>query len=91
MAVNVDRVARLAKLAKQHNTLLVHFSTDWGSGHRPWRESDRPAQLNVDGQSKLAGEQAILACGYCYLIIRTRWLHSSWRDNFLKTMLRESA
>lgn len=91
MAVNCDGVARLAELAKQHNALLVHFSTDYvfgGSGHRPWRESDRPAPLNVYGQSKLAGEQAILASGCCYLIIRTSWLHSSWRDNFLKTMLR---
>jgi len=91
MAVNCDGVARLAELAKQHNALLVHFSTDYvfgGSGHRSWRESDRPAPLNVYGQSKLAGEQAILASGCCYLIIRTSWLHSSWRDNFLKTMLR---
>ncbi|MFQ1643439.1 dTDP-4-dehydrorhamnose reductase [Aeromonas veronii] len=90
MAVNGDGVARLAELAKQHNALLVHFSTDYvfgGSGHRPWREYDRPAPLNVYGQSKLAGEQAILASGCCYLIIRTSWLHSPWRDNFLKTML----
>lgn len=91
MAVNCDGVARLAELAKQHNALLVHFSTDYvfdGAGERPWRESDKPAPLNVYGQSKLAGEQAILASGCRHLIIRTSWLHSPWRDNFLKTMLR---
>lgn len=91
MAVNCDAVERLAELAKQHNSLLVHFSTDYvfdGEGHRPWRISDRPAPLNVYGKSKLAGEQAILASGCRHLIIRTSWLHSPWRENFLKTMLR---
>ncbi|MHA7000947.1 dTDP-4-dehydrorhamnose reductase [Aeromonas schubertii] len=91
MRVNGDAVARLAEVAKQHNALLVHFSTDYlfdGSGHRPWQESDRPAPLNAYGQSKWAGEQAIIASGCRYLIIRTSWLHSPWRDNFLKTMLR---
>ncbi|MCF5868439.1 dTDP-4-dehydrorhamnose reductase [Aeromonas veronii] len=91
MAVNCDGVARLAELAKQHNALLVHFSTDYvfgGAGNQPWRESDRPAPLNIYGKSKLAGEQAILASGCRHLIIRTSWLHSPWRDNFLKTMLR---
>ena len=89
-AVNQDGVARLAALAKQHNALLVHFSTDYlfdGSGNRPWRESDAPAPLNVYGHSKWAGEQAIMASGCRYLIIRTSWLHSPWRHNFLKTIL----
>ncbi|RQM69676.1 dTDP-4-dehydrorhamnose reductase [Aeromonas enteropelogenes] len=90
MRVNGEGVARLAELAKQHNALLVHFSTDYvfdGTGNHPWRESDKPAPLNVYGQSKWAGEQAIIASGCRYLIIRTSWLHSPWRTNFLKTML----
>ncbi|MGR1183689.1 dTDP-4-dehydrorhamnose reductase [Aeromonas veronii] len=88
--VNRDGVARLAALAKQHNALLVHFSTDYlfdGTGDRPWRESDDPTPLNVYGRSKWAGEQAIMASGCRYLILRTSWLHSPWRTNFLKTML----
>ncbi|WP_193859811.1 dTDP-4-dehydrorhamnose reductase [Aeromonas veronii] len=90
MRVNGEGVARLTALAKQHDALLVHFSTDYvfdGSGHRPWRETDQPAPLNAYGQSKWAGEQAIIASGCRYLIIRTSWLHSPWRTNFLKTML----
>ncbi len=90
MRVNGEGVARLAALAKQHDVLLVHFSTDYvfdGSGHCPWREPDTPAPLNIYGQSKWVGEQAIIASGCRYLIIRTSWLHSPWRTNFLKTML----
>lgn len=91
LQVNAVGVERLAALAKQYDALLVHFSTDYvfdGTGQRPWRESDQPAPLNVYGQSKWAGEQAIIASGCRYLIIRTSWLHSPWRANFLKTMLR---
>lgn len=90
MRVNGEEVARLAALARQHDALLVHFSTDYvfdGTGNCPWRESDTPAPLNAYGQSKWAGERAIIASGCRYLIIRTSWLHSPWRTNFLKTML----
>ncbi|MFM5874209.1 sugar nucleotide-binding protein [Aeromonas veronii] len=31
--------------------------------------------------------QAVIANGCRYLIIRTSWLHSPWRTNFLKTMM----
>ncbi|WDO03531.1 NAD(P)-dependent oxidoreductase [Aeromonas allosaccharophila] len=91
LAINCDGVARLAELAKQHNALLVHFSTDYvfgGEGEPPRVETDATALLNACGETKLAGEQAFLACGCRYLIIRTSWLHSPWRDNFLRTMLR---
>lgn len=90
MAVNRDGVARLAHLAKAHDALLVHFSTDYvfnGSGKEPWLEGDQPGPLNVYGQSKWLGEQAIIDSGCRYLIIRTSWLHSPWRHNFLKSML----
>jgi dTDP-4-dehydrorhamnose reductase len=88
--VNAHAMVALAKVSRQVGSLLVHFSTDYvfnGVGNKPWREEDKPAPLNVYGFSKLQGEQAILASGCQHLIFRTSWLHSPYRQNFLKTML----
>lgn len=89
--INAQAVATLADAARRVGALLVHFSTDYvfdGGGDRPWREEDRPAPLNVYGLSKWQGEQAIQASGCRHLILRTSWLHSLYRHNFVKTMLR---
>lgn len=89
--INARAVEALAEAARRVGALLVHFSTDYvfdSSGCDPWREEDRPNPLNVYGLSKLQGEQAILASGCHHLILRTSWLHSPYRHNFVKTMLR---
>ncbi|MDX7784547.1 dTDP-4-dehydrorhamnose reductase [Aeromonas caviae] len=88
--INAHAMIALAEVSKQVGSLLVHFSTDYvfnGVGSKPWQEEDIPAPLNVYGLSKLQGEQAILASGCEHLIFRTSWLHSPYRQNFLKTML----
>lgn len=90
-SINHEAVAVMADAARRNKCLLVHYSTDYvfsGDHKVPWKEKDRPNPTSVYGQSKLDGEQAILASGCEYMIFRTAWVFSNRRQNFLKTMLR---
>lgn len=89
--VNAEALRVMAEFAIRSGALLVHYSTDYvfpGHGQTPWREVDGVAPLNVYGQSKLAGEQAIQATGCRHLIFRTSWVYAARGNNFAKTMLR---
>ena len=90
-SINAAAPAMLAEEAARIKALLVHYSTDYvfdGSGIRPWAELDAPAPLNIYGQTKLEGEQAIQAAGPNHLILRTSWVYAARGGNFAKTMLR---
>ncbi|WP_312041357.1 dTDP-4-dehydrorhamnose reductase [Pantoea eucalypti] len=89
--VNATSIEALAQAAEEIGAWLVHYSTDYvfdGSGDRPWREDDATAPLNVYGQSKLEGEQAIVRHMSRYLIFRTSWVYAAKGNNFAKTMLK---
>lgn len=89
--INAQAVEVLARAAKACGALLVHYSTDYvfpGCGVAAWREDLPVAPLNVYGQTKLAGEQAIEASGCAYLILRTSWVYAARGNNFARTMLR---
>ncbi|MCD0504124.1 dTDP-4-dehydrorhamnose reductase [Bordetella petrii] len=89
--INADAVAVLAEQARHSGALLLHYSTDYvfdGAKPTPYTERDTPAPLNVYGQSKLAGEQAILASGCRALVLRTSWIYAAHGQNFVKTVLR---
>ncbi|RYZ54664.1 MAG: dTDP-4-dehydrorhamnose reductase [Sphingobacteriales bacterium] len=89
--INREAVAALAKTCAQINAILVHYSTDYvfnGAGHTAWTEDDASHPLNVYGQTKRAGELAILQSGCDALIFRTSWVYATRGSNFIKTMLR---
>ena len=73
------------------NGLLVHVSTDYVFGGDPYnvpcKEDQKGTPTGVYGQTKLEGEQNIIATGCKHLIIRTAWLYSEFGKNFVKTML----
>lgn len=92
--INHKSVEALARSASACGALLVHYSTDYvfpGVGDTPWREDDPVGPLNVYGQSKLAGEQAVQNAGGRYLIFRTSWVYAARGGNFPRTMLRLAA
>lgn len=92
--INAATPGAIAKEAAQLNALLVHYSTDYvfdGSGHAPRDENAPTAPLSVYGQTKLEGEQQIIASGCRHLILRTSWVYAARGGNFAKTMLRLAA
>ena len=92
MHINATVPGMLAEFCREAGIPLIHYSTDYvfsGEGVDPWTEEDTPAPLNVYGESKLAGEQAIQGVGGEYLILRTSWVYDAYHaHNFVRTMLR---
>ncbi|MDH1683286.1 dTDP-4-dehydrorhamnose reductase [Pseudomonas chengduensis] len=92
--VNAESVAALAAAARKLGAWLVHYSTDYvfaGDKSTAYVEDDPTGPLNVYGQTKLEGEQAIRASGCPHLILRTSWVYAARGGNFAKTMLRLAA
>ena len=89
--INALAPAVLANEAKRIGAWLIHYSTDYvfdGSGETPRLETDATAPLSVYGETKLAGENAIVASGCQHLIFRTSWVYAARGGNFAKTMLK---
>ncbi|WP_334190042.1 dTDP-4-dehydrorhamnose reductase [Noviherbaspirillum sp.] len=90
MRINADAPAIMAEEVARLGGALVHFSTDYvfnGEASAPYREQDLPDPVNAYGRSKLAGEQAIVAAGIPYLILRTGWVYGMRGRNFLQSIL----
>jgi dTDP-4-dehydrorhamnose reductase len=81
----------LAEEAKRLGALFVHYSTDYvfdGTKTAPYVEIDAPNPMSAYGHTKLDGEQVIRRVGGPHLILRTSWVYSRRRTNFLQSMLR---
>jgi len=93
--LNADAPGILAAAMKRVDGLLIHISTDYVFGGDPYnvpcREDQKGTPTGVYGQTKLEGEQAILATGCRYVILRTAWLYSEFGKNFVKTMMNLTA
>jgi dTDP-4-dehydrorhamnose reductase len=88
--INAEAPAAMAEEVKKLGAVMIHFSTDHvfdGMKSAPYTETDIAHPLNVYSASKLAGEQAIVASGIPYLILRTSWVYGMRRKNFLRTVL----
>jgi len=89
-AINGKGPGVLAEEARKLNAVLIHFSTDYvfdGTKGAPYEETDLPNPINVYGESKLFGEQAIQTVGGDYLIFRTAWVYSLRRESFVTKVL----
>jgi dTDP-4-dehydrorhamnose reductase len=90
-AINGHAVGTLASLARDHDSFLVHYSTDFvfdGSGTRPYRADDPVNPLSAYGRSKLLGEQLLQKSALPrWLILRTAWLYGRGGPNFPRTII----
>jgi len=92
--VNGEGPAWLAEATANAGIPLIQVSTDYifsGEAGRPYVEEDPRDPINAYGASKAEGEIAVLAANPRSVIVRTAWLLSPHRSNFLKTMLRLAA
>jgi dTDP-4-dehydrorhamnose reductase len=88
-AVNGSAPGYIAEEAARLGVAVVHFSTDYvfpGTATSPYEETDPVAPVNVYGQSKLRGEEVVLASGADALILRTQWLFGTAGQSFPRTM-----
>ena len=80
----------MAEEARRLNAPFIHYSTDYvfdGTKTAAYTEDDPTNPLNVYGQSKLKGEQAIGQVGGAHVILRTSWVYSLRGDGFVSKVL----
>ena len=91
-AVNVDGPRWLAEAAAAIDAEFMHFSTNYvfdGRAHgRIYTQADAAEPINVYGQTKLAGERAVLAANPRSYIVRTSWVFGPGKESFLATLPR---
>lgn len=90
-AINAGGTENIAKVCKKLDAKMVYISTDYvfdGQGTEPWLPDCTDYKpLNVYGQTKLEGEQAVSGNLDQYFIVRIAWVFGVNGENFIKTML----
>lgn len=89
--INAGGTSHVARAAARHHAKILYLSTDYvfdGQGDRPWKPEDPVTKpLNVYGQTKYEGEQAVRAAGDQYFIVRIAWVFGEHGKNFVRTMV----
>ena len=91
--INNVAVRNLTKACNDFNCFMIHISTDYvfdGNSKRLYQENDKPNPINNYGITKYNGENSIIKMCSQYIIIRTSWVYGPYKNNFLKTMLKNA-
>lgn len=91
--INGEAPAAMSMTCAEMDIPFVYISTDYvfdGTSVSGAAPGDVTAPKNAYGRSKILGEQAVVAAGGRYAVLRTSWIFSAHGANFLKTMLRLS-
>ena len=89
--INADGTQYIASACKELDCKMIYLSTDYvfdGQGIIPWKPDCKDYKpLNIYGQTKLLGEQAVANTLEKYFIVRIAWVFGQNGKNFIKTML----
>lgn len=90
-AINAGGTKNIALVCKELDCKMIYISTDYvfdGQGTKLWEPDCKDYKpLNVYGQTKLEGEQAVSGLLEKYFIVRIAWVFGLNGKNFIKTML----
>ena len=88
--INSDSPKLIAKACLKLKIPLIHISTDYvfnGIGSKPWKPNDLTCPLGAYGRRKLCEELEIRSSNCIHVILRTSWIFSEYRKNFVKSIL----
>jgi dTDP-4-dehydrorhamnose reductase len=91
LRINCLGARNIAHASRTIGAVLVHISTDYvfsGQSDKPYEVDAPTGPRSIYGSSKLCGEQAVQEeyAEQSY-IVRTAWLYSQFKKNFVKTMI----
>src|ERR1700730_5238431 len=91
--INAEAPRVVAKICDEKNARLIHFSTDYvfdGAKCEPYTEEDQASPISVYGESKLAGENNVLAAKSQNLVVRVSWVFGPDRPSFIDAMVQQA-
>lgn len=92
-AINRDAVRNIARLCSAKGARCVHISTDYvfeGAQRVPYIEEDQAVPISVYGESKRAGEIALLDIDPGHLAVRVSWVFGPDRPSFIDQILQKA-
>ena len=91
--INAEAPRVVAEICAEKNARLIHFSTDYvfdGAKREPYTEEDEAKPISVYGESKLAGENNVLAAQDRNLVVRVSWVFGPDRRSFIDAMIEQA-
>jgi dTDP-4-dehydrorhamnose reductase len=91
--INAEAPRVVAEICDEKNARLIHFSTDYvfgGDRREPYTEEDQASPISVYGESKLAGENNVLAAKSQNLVVRVSWVFGPDRRSFIDAMIQQA-
>ena len=88
--INVTGTENIAKACAANDVTMIYISTDYvfdGTNNKPYNTNDKTSPINIYGQTKYEGENAVQKYCQKYYIARTSWLYGHHGKNFVETMI----